>query len=626
MTAHTTPKNHRTMLRKTLLSLATAAPFLLAAQPHTADHIRLREPMPSTLLAEHPGRPDAVTRGLRSGGAVLWSEDFETGMNGWTVQTPSGPVEWELTTTGNTGGFTPGPLQSSTGFPGGQWIVADSDLNGVPNVLENSTITSPPITGLDTIPHMLLRFEQSFRQLNNDETLVEVSGDGGQTWTMFPVNTEVAGNQSTPGAPLAETIELDISAALDGGASDIRIRFHWLSVQGYAYSWQVDDVALVAALENDLRLEHVSHAQWDVGQGNFAQLPYTIYPTNEVRELSFQGVVSNIGSTTQTNVRLVVDVDGPSTNNVTLTSSAITLMPGETESLTITGYTIPAVNGDYDVTYTVTQDQVEGSPADNARNSSFAVAMHTFARDHGALEGDMDNAGAEYQLGNWFHVVDWQNTLYAVDVALSERSDPGAIIVATVYDEDLDYIIESEEHIVQASELNDLGEGNFITLPLIDPVPLDQDKDYFVAVHHYGGTADTWTGVSGTSQPQTSLFWDASDNTWYYVTVTPMVRMNLDATVGLQEQDAFGADGPVARPTAFDEGSLITFTLDRPTDVAWRLLDMTGRTVQQGHLGTRPAGPQQFHLGGAGLGQGAYLLHLDTGSGHRTVRLVKTAQ
>ena len=611
------------MYRTTLLLIAATTSMLLAAQPINADHINLREPLSSTQLAERPDRPDDATRDQRSGGAVLWSEDFESGFNGWAVMTASGPVEWELTTTGNTGGFTPGPLQSTTGFPGGQWIVADSDLNGVPNVLENTTITSPPITGLDTVPYMLLRFEQSFRQLNNDETIVEVSGDGGLSWTAYPVNTEVAGNQSTPGAPLSETIELDISPALNGGSSDIRIRFQWLSVQGYAYSWQIDDIALVAALENDLRLESVSHAQWDIGQGNFAELPYSVYPTNEVRELSFQGSVSNIGSTTQTNVRLVVDVDGPSTNNVTLTSTAITLLPGQTENLTITGYTIPAVNGDYDLTYTVLQDEPESSPADNVREGHFEVSMNTFARDLGALEGDMDNAGAEYQLGNWFHVVDWQNTLHAVDVALSERSDPGAIIVAVVYDEDLNYIIESEEHVVQANELNDLGEGHFITLPLIDPVELEQDHDYFVAMHHYGGTADTWTGVSGLSQPQTSLFWDANDNTWYYVTVTPMVRMNLDPTVGQHELPAFGDRTIVASPTIFDQNTLVSFELERPADLAWTLTDLSGRTVQHGSLGRRAAGPQQFRVNGNGLAEGQYLLRLVSDGELRTVRLVK---
>ncbi|MBL0043932.1 MAG: hypothetical protein IPP33_05815 [Flavobacteriales bacterium] len=36
-----------------------------------------------------------------------------------------------------------------------------------------------PILGFDTIPFVLLSFEQSFRQLNDDRTLVGVSGSGG---------------------------------------------------------------------------------------------------------------------------------------------------------------------------------------------------------------------------------------------------------------------------------------------------------------------------------------------------------------------------------------------------------------------------------------------------------------
>ncbi len=572
----------------------------------------------STIL--HPTK--APTPVQRSGGNALYSEDFENGLNGWTVNTLNGSVDWQLTTTGNTGGFTPGPLQSTTGFPGGKWIVADSDLNGIPGVLEHTTITSPPITGLDTVAHMLLFFEQSFRQLNNDETTVDVSGNGGSSWTSYPVNLDVAGNQSTPGSPMAETVVLNISDALSGGSSDIRIRFSWYSAQGFTYSWQVDDIALVAALPNDLRLLGASHSQWDTTEPDFAHLPYTVYPTNEVRELLFNGEVINNGAQTQTNVRLRVDVDGPSTNNVTLWSTGYDLAPGETRVLTIPGYSIPAVNGNYDITYTVVQDETEDAPQDNVRSGIFRVSPYIFARDEGALEGEYDNSGAEYQIGNWFHITDWGNTLTAVDVALSERSDIGTIIAATVYDGGLNYLTESEEHIVATGDLNDLGEGHFITLPLISPVDMDQGEDYFVALHHYGGSQELWTGTSGSSLPQTSLFLDGTDNTWYYVTVTPMVRMNLDPSVGLSEMDngAFHLD---ARPTLFQETTRVSFTLSQAGVTQWQLLDMTGKLVQQMHLGELQGGTHRVDIDATELGSGVYLFRLNSGSATAAIRLVK---
>ena len=125
----------------------------------------------------------------------------------------------------------------------------------------------------------------------------------------------------------------------------------------------------------------------------------------------------------------------------------------------------------------------------------------------------MDNAGAEYQLGNWFHVVDWQNTLHAVDVALSERSGPGAIVVAVVYDEDLNCIIESEKRGAGRRTERPRG-GHFITLPL--SIQWSWSRTMTISSPCTTMVAAVPGRVSaGSSQPQTSLFWDANDNTWY---------------------------------------------------------------------------------------------------------------
>ncbi|MCB0818927.1 MAG: hypothetical protein KDB77_15565, partial [Flavobacteriales bacterium] len=178
---------------------------------------------------------------------------------------------------------------------------------------------------------------------------------------------------------------------------------------------------------------------------------------------------------------------------------------------------------------------------------------------------------------------------YGVDVALSNRTDPGTILVGVLYDEDRNIVMESEEHIVSASELNDLGEGQFISLPLLSPVDLVQNKDYFVALRHYGGTLDIWTATSGTSIPQTSLLLDYSDNTWYYVTVTPMVRMAFDPTLDIAERTDDG-DLLRARPSVFQEFMWIDYSLTQPDEVSFLLRDMTGRVVLQEDLGQRPAG------------------------------------
>ncbi|MCB9170995.1 MAG: hypothetical protein H6597_02190 [Flavobacteriales bacterium] len=567
----------------------------------------------------HTTRP--LDPAVRASGQTLWSEDFENGMNGWTVNTLTGPVDWTITSTGNTGGFTPGPLQSTTGFPGGHWIVADSDLNGVPGVLENATFVSPPITGLDTVSHMLLRFEQSFRQLNDDQTLVEVSANGGSNWTTFAVNTNIPGNVSTPGAPEAQVIVLNISDALNGGSNDIRIRFHWLSTEGYTYSWQVDDVSLIAAEQNDLHLVSATYADRSTSDPDFTDLPYSIYPLNEVRPLHFKAVVTNNGSAVQTNVRLSVEVDGPGPNDVTLTSPSVDLSPGETDSLFIEGFTPVAVQGEWLLDMQVVQDQMEAAPYDNGVQQRFRIDEDLFARDREEMEGDYENGGEGYQLGNWFHVQAFNNVLTGIDVAVSDRTDAGAIINAVLYDANLDYVLETEEYTITSNDLNHLGDSKFITLPMLAPVQLEQDADYFVAIQHFGGSDEVWTGTSGISAPHTSLIQD-SDGTWYYVEVTPMVRMNFGPDVGIH-----GAEAPPlaleVRPTVFTSDCTASITLDRSSHVGWRLVDATGRMVRSGASRLMGPGPGNISIPGDGLANGPYVLVLDVDGTMTSKRVVR---
>lgn len=602
--------------------LSTAALLLLEAWPFTP--VRAQNPADRYL---REGAPTAQSSGKmlhqRAAGTSLWNEDFENGLNGWTVNTSAGNVNWQLTTTGNTGGYTPGPLESTTGFPGGNWIVADSDADGSPGVDENTSIMSPPITGFDTVQYMLLSFEQSFRQLNDDETLVEVSGNGGLNWTVYPVNTEVPGNQMTPGAPASQLITLNISDALAGGSSDIRLRFRWISSEGYTYSWQVDDVELTEASDNDLKILSATHAAWDLTADDFNGLPYTVYPVNEVRELKFRAQLVNNGSQTQHNVRLRATVDGPGANDAVLYSDPIDVAPAQKDSLFIAGWTPPASVGTYYITYALEQDETEDDPADNAMAREFAVSDFIFARDEGITTGGYDNEGDEYELGNWFHVNDWDNTLYAIDVAVTNQSDVGAPIRGLVYDAEREFLTETDEYFIQASDLNDDGEAKFITLVLPDPLPLEDDADYLVAMHHYGGTEEVFCATSGVSTEQTSLILDYSNATWFYVTNTPMVRMNFSPSVGVQTPSRSEGPTVVAMPSVFEDRTTLQMDLPGSEPVRIKVLDATGRVVRNQDMGRMAPGRQQIELDLSHLAAGTYTCTVQAGDKLTTVRLLK---
>jgi hypothetical protein len=267
---------------------------------------------------------------------------------------------------------------------------------------------------------------------------------------------------------------------------------------------------------------------------------------------------------------------------------------------------------------------VERDSTDNTAGHAFAIDPFVFARDLGALDGETAKGSDEYILGNWFHNDGVGNVLTGVQVALSDRTDPGALITVAVYDANLNQLEESEEHTVTATELNGDGEGEFITVPLISPVNLAHNHAYLVAVHHYGGSLEVWTGTSGISPEQTSLIFDGGLGQWFYTRSTPMVRMTFDPTASVGPEDKADAWGLVAAPTLFDDGTVLRFNVQDADPFRLRLTDATGRTVVERHLGRLPSGRNEVSIDGHELAPGTYLATLSNGSQQAVVRLVRT--
>jgi hypothetical protein len=602
----------------TIVLLAT--PLLLAAQQGTSHTPDRNTKHPFGTLTGHPGSTSAE----RSEVITLWTENFENGLDGWIVETPYGDVGWELTSTGNTEGYTPGPLEGTSGYPGGQWIMADSDAGGTAGVPENTRITSPPILGFGSMHYMMLRFEQSFRQLNDDQTLVKVSGDGGDTWTTYPVNQDVAGHQSTPGAPAAEVITLNISNALALGSDDIRIRFEWISDEGYTYSWQVDEVALLAAQTNDLALIKLDGEEHATGTGYYG-MPCTVYPVGETHELTFKGEVINNGGATQTNVRLRAEVTGPDGYLTTHVSEPVDLAPAQGDSLFLPVIEMPDVIGDYQFVFSVIQDQQEDNTADNIVTRQIRVDPQVFGRDGGTVESARDNDGDDYELGNRFWISGYPRTLQGVDVALGPGTQSGALITAMVYDRWNQYVASSDLYTVAAADINAYGEGNFINLPLLEALELESEEMYMVCVRVQTDYGNVFTGISGTSEPQFSLIRPEDANMWYYTTSTPMVRMRLEGGVGFADEH-LAPIGLQAFPSPFDDQTTVSFSNGQSGEVQWELRDATGRLARTGNMGTLAPGEHRILLDGEGLEAGLYMMTVETGGVRSTVKLVHQAR
>ncbi len=145
-----------------------------------------------------------------------------------TFDSPSIPSGWQVTGS---------PLwrfdnpQSRTNYTGGEGniAIADSDYEGTVD-MDTSLLT--PVLNLSAANSVKLNFKTYFSPYDNSTADVDVSIDGGTTWTNLWQKT---------GVTHQGTVTLNVTQAI--GQSNVRFRFHYYKAN-WAWYWQIDDVQI----------------------------------------------------------------------------------------------------------------------------------------------------------------------------------------------------------------------------------------------------------------------------------------------------------------------------------------------------------------------------------------------
>ncbi len=605
-----------------------ALTFLLVATQAMAQ--RTHEPLPAHPDDRHAGTAPApkVPKGMPKGSSY-YTETFDTGLNGWTVQTTQGSLAWAWTNTG------PGPTSSTypvpvlnTSTPDG-WAIIDDDLLGQPGVLAESSLISPVIDLSAAPANLRLEFDQYFQEFGNPgvESWFGVSTDNGATWNEVHLNIGVGRD----GRPNPELMDVNISSWVAGNPANVQLRFRYLAT--WDYGWQVDNITIVDLPDNDMALTQAHKTGFDFANTGLANIDYSIYPVEQLREMLLHAKVKNKGYLTQTNVTLNASVDGPGGSEFTGSSSTVaSSAPDQVDSLAVEGFSPSGAPGVYTVTFDLTQDASDGNPSNNTRTETFEVDECLWAHDDGVAQqlqtAAPDNALEQMELGNFFDVANDGSFLYGIDVALHEDMMPGTIIYGIVRDENLDQVAVTDDYEVTAADLNAIGGSLFITLILPDPLELVQGNAYCVMVGGYGGSDQLVVCTSGISDAQVSIlhYPQVATPNAFYVTKTPMVRAVLSAAcagVGIAENPA-ALTGARAWPNPFSTAMDLRFELTSGTDVTLELRDATGRLVRREGLGRRTSGTHQVRIDGEGLADGLYAWTIIAGSDRRSGTVVRT--
>ena len=603
-------------MKKQLLT-ATALFFAVSLSAQKQPKLLTFQDLLSAPTAKAP-KPENTDKTL---GVTLWSDNFST------------PTNWVLDNSGQTGiDFGWNINSTSDGWWAANGIASTGGgnyaelVNGDPTaspatqalgVTYTMTTAAPiDIVALGGSNQVSIQFQQYGARFN-DLQEVQISTNG-TTWTTVSNNLNESVLSSAGGAAYANPTNktINLASILSTNPAPIWIRFSWTTNYPsqatnanvwITYGWYIDNVKIATNATNDL-----SVTSDYVGS---AGLFYTQIPITQTAPIDFEIDLFNGGVNTQTNVQYNVNVNSGA---FTGSSPATAIVSLDTMTLTVATAFTPAALGAYTVVHSITADSTDDIPTNNVvGNTAFSVTNHIYARDNGTAAGSTSNGTDGFEVGNLFDIVAPQ-TLKAVDVRLlggANGTVVGTEVFVKIYSIDAngDFVFESESDpvIVVAGDLN-------TNKTFVLSMPVNMVAGTYLAV--CGAYSQGLKVVNaGTTDPQTSFFLDLFDNTWYYQTAIPYVRLNFSPTIGLDENSA--NLNSMIYPNPADGILNIKLQSETQTAVSVSIIDNTGKEVLSSN--TDFNGTETMSLNIEDLSAGIYSVRLASETGVVTTKFVK---
>lgn len=528
---------------------------------------------------------------------VIWEDDFSSGIANWTnlggVNGTTNPIPiWEYrgvnttpdTATGTRGAYGLNRKIESLTWTNG-FVIFDSDYldnAGVPGNFGGGAVPTPhygelisPVIDLSNTPNAQIEFYQFFRQFNA-LTEIMLSNDGGTTWVdTILVNGNLAVNEAGP----EDSYQIFDVSAVGGGQSQFRFKFSFRDDGGAYYFWQIDDVRVIEAPDNDLAIlptftdvNGVLFRSSVITDGRDAD--YGFIPRTQVTDVTFQAIVENLGSVDQPNTKVNFDVVGPTNFNQ---DSPVEdpLTAGSLFAFDNSGNVFnPVNNGLYEVTMTVGSDSTDRDPdpfrpSNNSYSTDFNLTDSVMGiarqRSTGRLGTTSFNQGEDgIRFGNLIELQQ-DDTITSVTIGLSVITRPGATVLVTVRDtfpsfvgnvssDFANVIVESDFYEITAED----SINGFCTIPIPEVVAgTPQDRvlpaDWYIVsaeLYSSGNTYDIAILDDGTvTQPwYATLFYYPPQQRWYSNGNGMQIWANFGSTastgVGVEENEVSFALAP----------------------------------------------------------------------------------
>ena len=505
----------------------------------------------------------------------IWAEDFANGIpTSWenstvpwvyrgTSTSPSNSVGGQGAYSGiNNSPATNNPISSPTANNG--FLIFDSDYydnNGVVGAFGTGSYATPhngelltDMIDLSSYSDVTLKMNSYFRTYAGQAFIdFYVSGVFQER---IQVHTNLAVNASSS---IDEVILARIPFSVVGNA-DVQMSFVFEgstnSNNGFSgyYFWQIDDLELVETPVNLIEIEDVVIGGYWIDYINYSGsglngiigLDYTITPTSQLANhpYSIEGILRNSGSADQLSMLKyeVYGASGSYSGASTPTTVIAYSATNTNDSMVVAANPLLSpVIGVYGVSIWAESDSLGTiTSVSDTVYKGIEISEYIYAKDYG------ENNSGSYILGG----VEDQNhistryEMYADEqltglrVYISDRSHVGAEVKAVLYELDSTatepiFLAESDNYILTAQDL-----GSWVDIPFDGGIDLYSGWAYEFGIAGFVHPTDSaYVGTSGISlyNGEHSLFDElglstqsAGTPTWYYITATPMVRMNFD--------------------------------------------------------------------------------------------------
>jgi hypothetical protein len=561
----------------------------------------------------------------KASGTVLETFDFSSPAN-WTIGGDGAQGTWVI---GTESDYTPFTFQSQSvtlsnfmNDPGmttfaNNYAFFDAIQYNDNGLVQNAWVEMANVVDCSGENTVTFKFEQEYRAFNTDFTYVEVSLDAGATWVQATdINPTIPANANATETLVYRNFDVN-------GSADVKFRFRWeagAGATGGGYGWLVDDIEISTLADHDLAVTNQVYGTTNEG----STIYYHQIPLVQVAPIEGSAIVKNQGSQDQTNV---VFSASETVNGTYMSASVATgLVAGASDSLVLATNFTPSALGNYNIDYVLAYDNNDDVPSNNTfRTYKFSVEEHIYARDssttaqngtvYGSLSGSNQTPPEVIEPANLFDIFTTAD-LTGVDFQFGSSIAVGSEVFGQIYDANFDPVAGGETlpYETQAGD-----EGNYVSLVFDTPVNL-APGEYLISVKCF--ETDFSVASAGASPVQTSFVYYPSETTWYYTTSTPVIRMNFDPTLSIENNELSNLNVSQNFPNPFANETTVMFNLKEASDVSYTVVDLTGKVVANGDKGTTVAGEHEITIDGTSFANGVYYLNINAGDSKVTRKMI----